>query len=446
MPQTFVQRLFRRRRRSSMPFMVRAHYPRELRSWSLLGVALGAVEGGIVGVLVKNIFEGQVSAPLLNTAVALVTGAPALANMFSFFWASASHGKDKIRFLLGMQVACMLAILAISFAPVNAMGLLLVVIATIAARACWAGVITVRTQVWRANYPRRIMANMTGRLVTAMAMIMGSVGIVLGYALTNYDDAFRYAYPALAGIGLMGALTYRRMRVRRQKQLLAAENRIQEVGSSRPGILKMVGVLKADADFRRYMKLMFMFGSGNLMVLAPLILILNDRYALTQLNQMLITSSIPLLMMPVFMGVWARLLDRGHVVHYRSRQAWSFVVTFIVWGAAAVFDQGWLLWLGAALYGISKAGGVLGWNLGHHDFATPELATQYMGTHVTLTGIRGLLAPLVGVWLYDWMERQAPGSGRWILLLPLALSTTGAIGFVRMSRQMRAREQAEGKN
>ena len=72
----------------TMPFMTRASYPREMRAWSLLAMAIGAVEGGVVGVLVKNLFAGQVPDVWLNTAVGLASGAPALANILSFYFAS----------------------------------------------------------------------------------------------------------------------------------------------------------------------------------------------------------------------------------------------------------------------------------------------------------------------------------------------------------------------
>jgi hypothetical protein len=438
-----LQRLFRTRR-TPLPYMIRAHHPRELQSWALLGMAMGAVEGGVMGVLVRNAFFGHVSDAWLNTAIALVTGAPALANIMSFFWASASHGRDKIRFLITMQTAGMFCLLLIAFAPITSWGLGLAVAGSIGTRACWAGVSTVRTQVWRANYPRPIMAKMAGRMVTVMALIMGSVGIGLGFALTIKADAFRWAYPVLAFIGLIGAYRFRRIRVRRQKQLLAGENADASRALKRPNPMMMIELLRADPEFRRYMRLMMQFGSGNLMVLAPLILIINAHYSLTQLEQMLITSSIPLLMMTATMRIWSRLLDSGHVVHYRARHAWSFVAAFITWIAAIPLDMPALLWIGAAVYGFAQAGGVLGWNLGHHDFSSPERAAQYMGTHVTLTGIRGLIAPLVGVWGYQWLEMRAPGSGHWILVLPLLLATSGAIGFVRWSREMRRREA--GKN
>ena len=67
----------------------------------------------------------------------------------------------------------------------------------------------------------------------------------------------------------------------------------------------------------------------------------------------------------------------------------------------------WLLWVGAVLFGIATAGANLGWNLGHNDFASLGKVQQYMGVNVTLTGMRGLIAPPLGVLVYDRLERLA---------------------------------------
>jgi ABC-type dipeptide/oligopeptide/nickel transport system permease subunit len=45
---------------------------------------------------------------------------------------------------------------------------------------------------------------------------------------------------------------------------------------------------------------------------------------------------------------------------------------------------------------------------------------------------------VIGVMLYQVVEHYVPGAGPWVLVLPLLLVTLGAIGFVRMSRDMRA--------
>ena len=71
-------------------------------------------------------------------------------------------------------------------------------------------------------------------------------------------------------------------------------------------------------------------------------------------------------------------------------------------------------------------------HLGHHDFAPRQQASQYMGVHVTLTGIRGLIAPVVAVGLYEMLEATRSGSGPWVLAACLCLTIVGTLGFVMM--------------
>ena len=101
-----------------------------------------------------------------------------------------------------------------------------------------------------------------------------------------------------------------------------------------------------------------------------------------------------------------------------------------------------LLWTGAVLLGAAQAGANLGWNLGHNDFASVGRAQHYMGVHVTLTGLRGGVAPPLGVLAYMGLEASRAGAGEFALLLPLALTFVGLLGFKRMQRRADAQEAA----
>ena len=71
-----------------------------------------------------------------------------------------------------------------------------------------------------------------------------------------------------------------------------------------------------------------------------------------------------------------------------------------------------------------------------------------MGAHVTLTGIRGLIAPFLGMALYlGWAAHELPlgvtlpaWSGLGELLMPLAavLSGVSAVGFRNLQRRIEA--------
>jgi MFS family permease len=417
--------------------MLRGSYARELAAWCFLPLMLGVVEGGVTGVLAKTFFAGAVDGYRLNFAVAVLAGAPALANIVSFLWAALSHGRDKIRMLTGLQAAAATCALLIALMPRNELGLWVLMFGAVGTRMCWSGVVTIRSTVWRTNYPRHVRARFAGRLAAVQALVMTLAGLAVGAAMRANEEAFRVLYPIAAVGGFAGTWIYSGLRVRGHRALLRAERSDRHHPGSRVNPLRLRQVLQADVRFRRYMTCMFVFGTGNLMVTAPLVIMLKDRFALDPLSAVLIASAVPTLLMPVSIPLWSRLLDRVHVIQFRAVHSWAFVASTAMLLAGAVSRHVELLWAGAALKGIAFGGGVLGWNLGHHDFAPVQRAGQYMGVHVTLTGIRGLLAPLIAVGLYETLERLHPGSGAWTLAACLGLNVTGAVWFVLMRRTLR---------
>lgn len=412
-------------------------YARELWPWALLGVACGLVDGGTVAVLVKKGFTGLVSPHAVDFAVAIVSGAPALANISSFAWANLAHGRARIGVLAGLQAAFAVAVGLVVLAPVAAGGLALTLCAVVAARVLWAGILTVRAAVWSANYPRHVMARVTSRIVMASSLGIALVALLAGWILDVRPGLARWLYLFAAVCGLAAAFRYRAVRVRREYQLLAAE---AEVGLTESAFSLRVfrQILREDASFRRYMFWMSLYGSGNLMMTAQLVVLFTDRLQLGSMRQILLLTVVPLMLMPLFLPAWARLFDRGHIIEYRSRQCWALVAAIVLLTLGVWLRLQALLWPGALLIGISYAGANLGWNLGHNDFASPGRAQHYMGVHVTLTGVRGLIAPPVGMGCYELLIWRWPDAGAVAMLLPLGLVTAGALGFVRMRHQVRA--------
>jgi hypothetical protein len=190
------------------------------------------------------------------------------------------------------------------------------------------------------------------------------------------------------------------------------------------------------------MMTMFAFGSGNLMVIALLVILLNEQFGFARSEQVMVTTALPLIMLSIFTPIWARRLDAVHILDYRARQAWMFVITMLFFLTASILGLKWLFWIGALSLGMAFAGGKLGWNLGHNDFASDDKSTLYMGIHVTLTGIRGLIAPLVGVSVYQLLEAYGTGLGRYVLLFPFTLTLGGAVTFVILARLHRKETDA----
>jgi len=150
--------------------------------------------------------------------------------------------------------------------------------------------------------------------------------------------------------------------------------------------------------------------------------------------QVAITAAVPILVMPIAIQPWARFLDRHHVIVYLSVHAWIAVGGDVLLAIAILAGRPALLWPGALLMGVSLAAGSLGWSLGHNDFAPRGEETRYMALHVTLTGLRGIVAPPLAIFAYYGLQRIRPGVEPWAMLLPVGLIALGAWQFTSMRR------------
>jgi hypothetical protein len=388
-----------------------------------------------------------VSPELLDFAVAFVSAAPNFANLTSFVWARVSAGRDKVAFISRIQLATCACVALVAAMPVSAWGLAGTCALVLGARSAWTGVITVRAALWRQNYPKENRASIAGKMATVQSLMLALAGWVVGATMDLSPTSFHVVFPVLAAVGVYGNTIFRGVRLRGGRRL--AERERAETGEARisanPARTAAIAhdalrtnwrVLVDDGAYRTFMLWMFVFGLGNLMIGAPQAIFLEDKLGASYLQAILATTVVPLLMMPLAIPVWARLLDRVHVVRFRAIHGWSFVAAAGVMWLAASQEQLWLFYVAGACLGIGFAGGSIAWNIGHQDFSTPEQDALYMSVHVTLNGIRGAIAPFVAVGLYAWLD--ARGAAALTFATCFAVNVAGALGFVWQWRGMRA--------
>ena len=411
--------------------MSRRSYRLELAAWSLLPIMMGAVEGGVVGTIATRAFAGVASDGAIELSVGIIMGAGASTNLSSLLWAALARGRNKIKALVLLQIATALCAAVPAVVPISSWGLLMLTATVVLARIFWCGVVTLRTDVWAANWNRDTRAQITGRIMIVSALVAALIGLLFGGMLDRNPEAFRWMFPSAALAGLLAAAVYARVRVRRHGALQRSER--DAAPTTRLGLSDLFQPLVTNRPFRRFMACLFVLGSGNMMVEAPLVLALNDTFATDYLLSIAVVSSIPILTLPFAVGFWSRLLDRVHVIRFRAVHSWTFVCSNALLLLGISLGMLPIVIIAAVVRGIGFAGGVLAWNLGHHDFAPKGESGTYMGTHVTLTGIRGLVAPLAGVFLWQWI-------GWPTFAIPLVLSVIGAFGFLALSKAWKSSE------
>ena len=86
--------------------------------------------------------------------------------------------------------------------------------------------------------------------------------------------------------------------------------------------------------------------------------------------------------------------------------------------------QLWPFLLGATFQAVGNGGGTINWLTGSLYFARPEHVSLYNAIHVFLTGLRGLIGPVVGLYLYSTFGL---GWGSGIFWAAAVLSVAGAL-------------------
>jgi len=428
--------------------MSRGVYRWELRSALTFPFAMACVEGNVIGVIAQKAFEAP------GLAVAALSAAPPMAHITSFLWARVLAGRHRARATMSLQLAVAACVAGIAAAPTSASGLGMLLALTLLSRVFIAGLVTARSDVWEANYPRAVRASAVGKITTLTSLVISvsalAVGLAMDASAERAELGFRVMYGAAALAGVAGAWFFSHVRWRRGAASVREERHLATLPAdhaSRPA--GMVAILKRDRDYRRFLAAQFTLGVSAMAAMAPFIIALDERMNLGYGWSIALTQAIPLVMPLVAIPFWARLLDRMHIARFRATHAWSFILANAMTALGVLTQSLTTLILARMVLGIGYGGGRLAWNIGHHDFAPRRHATVYMGVHVTLTGVRGAFAPFLGAVLYTGWDVTIAGAawrwgglGGWLFLALAGLGVAGATMFALLDRDLRRRDDS----
>ncbi|MEM1166387.1 MAG: hypothetical protein AAGI30_08875 [Planctomycetota bacterium] len=407
----------------------------ELRSALLVPMAVACVEGNVLGVIANKAFEAPA------WVVGLIVAAAPAANLTGFFWSTVLHGRERVRASNLFQLGVLVCVTAIAMAPLNEIGLAVLVVASCVARLMMAGLVTARGDLWRGNYSDAARARIAGRLAMAAAITVSATALLIGWAMDRSqlggEEAYRWLFGVAVVLGGLGVFTFSRIRWRGGPTQLAGEFRSRAAGTG-AGPRAMVGVLREDRFYRQYMTAQFILGFSNLAAVPVFILALKDVFDPGYLTSLVLVQAVPMLMPVLTIPLWARLLGGVHVVQFRAYHSWLFFAAIGLAATGFLLRSEGAIMVGQIIRGVAMGGGILAWNLGHHDFATRELANVYMGIHTTLTGVRGVIAPMVGAVLYSGISlpialaAEPVGLGAWVFVLLAGIALIACLMFVRM--------------
>ncbi|MCK4343279.1 MAG: MFS transporter [Phycisphaerae bacterium] len=436
-----MQRIFDFLRFDDLPRMTRPNYAAELRQMMLWGVVEGAVEGGIASIVASKTFNAS------QVITTLVWALPFLINVLNVVWGVLLRGRARLHMFTVLAVCGLAGVCSVGLTSMKWTQGAWVFTAQVAfIHLFLSGLITLRTTMWRANYPRTHRARIAGRLQTVRLLLTLLTGAALSTLFDWHAGAYQIIYPLISGVGLLSLWPLRHMHVRGEKQELrrlrehiarpraAAGTRLGHLWS---GLREAGGILRSDRNYAQYMAAQFLLGSANFFTEPLLIIYLTKRFDFRYFDSALITTLIPITVMLGAIRYWAPFFDRIGVLRFRIYNSlmWtlSYVGVTVAMLIAGIGDELRflpvaivILALARVMNGLGRSGGVIAWFIGHLHFAREHQTELYMGIHVGLTGIRALVMPFIG-----WLCSLALGYGTFGIALLLA--TTSHFMFRRLA-------------
>ncbi|RMF83663.1 MAG: MFS transporter [Planctomycetota bacterium] len=393
-------------RSDDLPPMSRLSFVWEQRYFLLWGCVTGAVEGNIAAIVAKKTFEAP------DALASFIWGLPITMNLVNLVWGAWLRGRRIVPTLRLLTLCAAVCVASIALTPRTwgVVGALIFAAQLALTHFLFSGLLTVRVAIWRANYPPSHRARITGRIQTLRFLIVLAGGAIVSTLFDVNPDSYRLIYIAVAALGLSSVIVAGRLRIRGEARALAHQRESETPRGGPRGIVASLreagAILRGDRAFARYMAAQFLLGSANFFTDGVLVTELSGRMEFGYYFTNLFMLQIPTVLMLVAIRPWSQYIDRRGVVRFRVVSTALWLASYACVCAAMLLAQyGAAAWLWAALAllaagriinGVCRGGGSLAWSLGHLHFARPEQAEIYMGIHVGLTGLRGLLMPNIG--------------------------------------------------
>jgi MFS family permease len=263
--------------------------------------------------------------------------------------------------------------------------------------------IPLSTQYFQQNYPEHRRGALfsiasTIRLGTA-ALVTWAAGEWLARDLTNTHGLLALMGTSAA---VSAALFWR-----------SPGDPLDRGGSSHP--FRALALLRSDRTFRHLIIVWMLMGFGNLMMVPLRVKFLVEPrfgFAYSEAQVAFLIGVVPSLVIFSLTWWWGKLFDRVNFFVLRAVLNTTFLLSNLFF---FLVGQYWGFLVGMIFLGLSFAGGNVAWSLWVTKIAPPGQVADYMSVHTFMTGVRGLLAPMLSVPLASVLPMP------WIVALSSAL-------------------------
>jgi MFS family permease len=285
--------------------------------------------------------------------------------------------RGALPYLVGGSVLAALPLLAMSVATSAPIFVAIVVASAVIAPVST----TAYNVVLRDIYPDDLRGRMMGLVRAGRVVMVSASALFTGWLLSRFG--FRVIFPGAAVVGVAGALCW-----------LGLRGRVKGTDPNGATVspVEALGTLWRDRRFAWYSTGYFIFGFSNIMM-SPVIPIFQvDVLKITPMWVAVLSTTAAMLAGGAFY-FWGHSVDRRGP--FRSL-LFGYAVLALVPVVYALTPNLPVLLIAAVAGGIAGPGTELSWINVVMRFGQQNQIARYSALHLTLLGIRGLIAPWVG--------------------------------------------------
>ena len=278
------------------------------------------------------------------------------------------------------------------------------------------------SQLYRSLYPDHTRGRLFSIAAVVRALAATAAAILVGALLEEDAWNYRAFFVACGGLtlGIAGCVL-----ALKQVTLPPVE---------RLRLFAAFSHVKQDAAFRKLLISWMILGTGNLTAVALFV-----EYAANPVHGIaygaekisLLTTVVPSILFLLTVVGWGFLFDRLNFYLMRALLNLCFAAGI---GMYFLVGEEWALWAGIGLHGLARGGANVIWSLWVTKFAASESVADYMSVHTFLTGVRGVLAPVLGFALIENASPQVVGAVSVGLILLATAIISPDIRFRRAQR------------
>ena len=235
------------------------------------------------------------------------------------------------------------------------------------------------------NYPDEHRGAWFG-IATSVTNGMSLITAILGGVLLDVNQQwFRPIFFAVGTLGAVASFILASIPVPRRETLERWENPVK----------KIFHIFKKDKKFWIFERNFFIYGCGFL-ILSPVIpLFMVDALGMTYKEISFARGVLGVLGVIVFSPFTGRFMDKHNPFVYAGK-IFALLALFPVMLFVGGFAGKSAVYGAYILYSLAMAGITIVWNIGSIFFAQKDSEATYQSIHITMTGVRGLIAPLFG--------------------------------------------------